>query len=199
MRALGAALIVLALVVPFQAQSRVDIGTHAAGDRDRAYKDQSVGLSGHLLFRFGQTALDATADWTFRAPKTGASAPDGKTITTTFLMRRYLSKGLYVVAGVDVNKLSSVLLDTTATFAATGVGIELGNVRLQVAYEPPDFSSGQTLSHYRIEAEYLRRLSKDYYLSIRPQATVIRFGRPEGAGTLTAERAGVTVSVGRSF
>jgi len=196
-RLLIAAALLITLAVTVAAQSRADIGIHAAGDRDRGYKNTLVGISGRGVFRFGSMALDATADFTFRAPKTGA-APDGKTLTTSFLLRRYVFGGVYVVGGVDVNKLSSVLLDATATSAATGVGAEIGEFRLQGIYEPPDFTSGQSLSHYRVEAEYVKPLGKKHYVSLRPQATLVRFDR-ESKGTLTAERVGLTISFGRFF
>jgi hypothetical protein len=191
------ALAILIFALPIRAQSRAEIGIHSAGDGDRGYKNTLVGISGRGVFRFGSMALDGTVDWTFRAPKTGA-APDGKTLTTSFLLRRYVFGGVYVVGGVDVNKLSSVLLDATATSAATGVGAEIGEFRLQGVYEPPDFTSGQSLSHYRVEAEYVKTLGKKHYVSLRPQATLVRFDR-ESKGTLTAERVGLTISFGRFF
>lgn len=198
-RLIATALCLIALTVPAVSQSRVELGIHAAGDRDAGYKDQAGGLTGRFLFRFGSMALDGSADWTFHAPKVQPS-PDGKTITTRFLLRRYFFDNLYVVAGVDVSKLSSVLLDTTATSAATGVGIEIKDVRFQGIYEPPDFSSGQSLSRYRVEGEYLLRLKNVRfvdYVSFRPEATLVRFDR--GTNTLTAERVGVTISIGRFF
>lgn len=69
---------------------------------------------------------------TFHAPKVGPLAPDkGPTLTTNFFVRRYLfGPQVYVVAGV--NRFSSALLDATATSAATGIGAELGDVRLHI-------------------------------------------------------------------
>ena len=180
-----------------RAQSRTEIGLFAAGDRDRGYKETSIGISGRGVLHFRSMALDGSIDWTVRAPKTGAQAPEGKTLTTSFLLRRYFLTNVYVVAGVDVNKLSSVLLDTTATSAATGVGFEFGKLRLQGIYEPPDFTSGQSLSHYRVEAEYVRPIGKRHYVAFRPNASLVKFDRESGPGTLLAERAGLTISFGR--
>lgn len=193
-----AILALLLLAISVHAQSRADIGLHVAGDRDRGYKDVAAGISARGVFRFGPMALDGTVDWTFHAPKVGP-APEGRTLTTTFYLRRYVFNRLYVVGGVDINKLSSVLLDTTATSAATGIGAEVGNVRLQAIYEAPDFTSGQTLSHYRVEAEYLWRFGANGYVSFRQQGTVARFDRDGKPGTLTGERVGLTISVGRLF
>lgn len=191
------ALLILAIPVP---QSRADIGLQVVGDRDRGCKDVAAGISGRAVFRFGSLALDGTVDWTFRAPRVGPKAPDGRTLTTNFFLRRYIfGPQVYVVAGVDINKLSSVLLDATATSAATGIGAELGNLRLQALYEPPDFTSGQTLSHYRVEGEYLLRFGKKSYVSFRQLATLVRFDGEGKPGTLTRERVGLTVSVGRFF
>jgi hypothetical protein len=199
-RLIAIALLIGCLAALAPAQSRIEFGVHAAGDRDAGYKDQAVGLSGRFLFRFGSMALDGAAEYTFHAPKVGPHAPDGKTINTRFLLRRYFFDNVYVVAGVDISKLSSVLLDTTATSGATGIGIEIKNLRLQAIYEPPDFTSGQSLSRYRIEGDYLIHQKLIHfidYISIRPEATLVRFDR--GSNTLTAERVGITISIGRFF
>lgn len=83
----------------------------------------------------------------------------------------------------------------------TGAGFTVWDLRFQGVYEPPDFTSDQHVSKYRVEIEYTRPLhaQSQFYLSFKPQATIQRFDRAVGPPTLTANRFGVIVSIGRYF
>lgn len=202
MRALAVAVLLAATAVAAQAQTgpyvRAEIGGNVSGDRDRGYKASSVALTGRCVIKLSTIAIDASAEWVFHAPKI-APSPGGTTFTTNLLIRRYLGPGMYVVAGLDANTLSSFVVDSTAVSAATGAGLEVGRLRLQGIYEPPDLSSGQNLTHYRIEAEYIKPLKNGYYVSVRQSGVIVRLDRDGKPGTLTAERFGLTIAIGRTF
>jgi hypothetical protein len=197
-RASQIVLVLLAFLGSTRAQSRAEVGLDGAGDRDRGYKAASFGIVGRCVIKIGGTAIDASAEYVIHAPKTG-TAPDGKTLATDVLVRHYVLSNVYAVAGIDVSKLSSFLVDATATSAATGAGLDIGDLRVQALYEPPDFTSGQSLSHYRADIEYVRRLSEKHYISFRWQGRTSRFDRGTAPGTLTGEKFGMIVSVVRFF
>jgi hypothetical protein len=179
-------------------QSRADVGLHLAGDKDLGYQSVAAGLTGRVLFDLSVLSIDAGGEWVFHAPKVGENV-GGSTLFTDVLVRRRIIGTIYVVGGIDVNKLSSFLLDATTTAAVTGVGFQVWQLRFQGVYEPPDFTSGQSVTRYRVEIEYTRPIGKSFYLSFKPQATIQRFDKQIGPPTLTANRFGMTISGGRFF
>lgn len=190
--------LLLSFCVSVQAQSRADLGLHVAGDKDSGYKNTAVGLAGRIVLDLKVITIDGGGEWVFRAPKIGENVT-GQTLFVDVLVRRRVLGPIYAVAGIDVNQLSSLLLDTTITSAATGAGIIIGAIRFQGLLEPPDFTSDRSVSKYRFELEYTRALDKSYFISFKPQTTVRRFDSPSGSSILTATRFGLTISVGRFF
>lgn len=195
-----ATLLLLILSLPTQAQSRADIGLKLSATDREGNDNPNIGITGNVLFRFGDNVIDATGDFVFRSVK--IQADDGKAISTRILYRRYMVGPVYAVTGMSAVHLMTSLFAETATNALVGGGIELGSVRLQATWSAPDFTSIHEVSAYNLEGEYLHRLkSRGLYVAVRVSGSVDRFKQQRGVSsfydTLTGSRVAFAVSGGR--
>lgn len=184
-------LLIVLLCSLAQAQGRVDIGIAASGSRALGFGGVDAGVEGHLLIKLSAYAIDGKIEYLTRAAS----------LNSEMLVRRYVVGKFYMTSGPVTRRPIADLFTGTATTVLTGAGYDGGVWRLQLAYEVPDFTSGQSASAYRIEGEAVKHLKGSrWYGVLRPSVMVNRFekGTPFNE-VLTGARFGISFSVGKDL
>ncbi len=186
------------LSVSAPAQSRFDVGFNFSRTHNGGYLDPELGVTATAFWRTGKLELVPSGTFNFRDHKYNGSGRSASGVAT---VRYYLGERLFASFTVSGRHLvtdewskSWVSVGAGGGFVWPGLGVTLA-----ARYEPPDFTSGNRTSAFRLEGEEACAVGDGgYYVAIRPYFTVNNFdNHPPLTGRMSGERYGMSVSFGK--